>query len=318
MTTQGAQSPTTIYFNIDGCEGILEARHIAEALHIPFQPEDPSHFRQWSPISQRDMVRILSRGTSGASFILRRELPPGMLLVDVLLRSNLFPLQHLVQRRGSILDALFRISEGFYFGPHHLIMAALLYFEEKVHRKKLQRADTIPLLFPRLLCHILDHLGHPSEPHLERRHHCREHFTLDQWTQLDGSPIDCIPPAPAVPTTPSMPQATPTDPPATPPVPPAAPAPSEAPITIFATEFRAMIHLFKTLTATHNALFQQMRDIRAQQDPHTVIVRQIQQHLGLSPLHTDILGPSEPLVSAEETIPPQATQEAATEPSSPP
>ena len=60
-----------------------------------------------------------------------------MLLVDVLLRSNIFPLQHLVQRRGAILDALFKVSEGFYFGPHHLIMAALLYFEEKVHRKKL-------------------------------------------------------------------------------------------------------------------------------------------------------------------------------------
>ena len=47
------------------------------------------------------------------------------------------------------MEALFRISEGFFFGPHHLIMAALLYFEEKVHRKKLLRADAIPLLFPR-------------------------------------------------------------------------------------------------------------------------------------------------------------------------
>ena len=73
---------------------------------------------------------------------------------------------------------------GFYFGPHHLIIDALLYFEEKVHRKKLQRADAIPLLFPILLCHILEHMGYPTEPHLELRHHCREHFTLDQWTQL--------------------------------------------------------------------------------------------------------------------------------------
>ena len=83
------------------------------------------------------MVRILLRETSGDSFLLRKELPSGMLLVDVLLLSNIFPLQHSVQRRGPILDALFKISEGFYFGPHHLIMAALLYFEEKVHRKKL-------------------------------------------------------------------------------------------------------------------------------------------------------------------------------------
>ena len=50
------------------------------------------------------------------------------------------------------MDALFYISEGFYFGSHHLIMASLVHFKEKVHRKKLQRADTIPLLFLRLLC----------------------------------------------------------------------------------------------------------------------------------------------------------------------
>ena len=81
------------------------------------------------------MVHILSRGTSGDSFLLHKELPSGMLLVDVLLRSNIFPLQHLVQRRGAILDALFRIFEGFNFGPHHLIMVVLLHFEEKVHKK---------------------------------------------------------------------------------------------------------------------------------------------------------------------------------------
>ncbi|RVW32436.1 hypothetical protein CK203_099867 [Vitis vinifera] len=45
-------------------------------------------------------------------------------------------------------------------------MAALLYFEEKVHRKKLLRVDAIPLLFPRLLCQILEHLGYPAEPQL--------------------------------------------------------------------------------------------------------------------------------------------------------
>ena len=70
------------------------------------------------------MVRILSRGTSAQMTIFRRELPLGMLLVDVVLRANLFPLQDRVQRRGAILEALFRISEGCYFGPHHLIMAA--------------------------------------------------------------------------------------------------------------------------------------------------------------------------------------------------
>ena len=98
MTTQGAQSPTTIRFSIDGHQGILEDRHIAEALHIPFQPKDLTHLRQWSPISQRDIVCILSRWTFGDSFLLHKELPSGMLLVDVLLQSNIFPLQHSVQR----------------------------------------------------------------------------------------------------------------------------------------------------------------------------------------------------------------------------
>ena len=99
MTTRGVPSPTAIHFTIDGRHGIVEARHIVEALQIPFKPVDPSAFRQWSPVSQRDMVRILSRGTSSDLIILRKELPPGMLLVDVVLCSNLFPLQHSVQRR---------------------------------------------------------------------------------------------------------------------------------------------------------------------------------------------------------------------------
>ena len=78
----------------------------------------------------------------------------------------------MVQRRRAILEALFRISEGFYFGPHHLIMTVLLYFEEKVYIKKLLIAYVIPLLFLRFLCQILEHLGYPSKPQLERRRIC--------------------------------------------------------------------------------------------------------------------------------------------------
>ena len=130
------------------------------------------------------MVCILSKGTSTCSFLFRNELPPGMFLLDMVLHSNIFPLQHMVQRRGAILEALLRISEGFYFGPHYLIMTSLLYFEEKVHKNKLQRADVIPLLFPRLLCHILEHLSYSSEPQLECRRICREIFTLDKWNHM--------------------------------------------------------------------------------------------------------------------------------------
>ncbi|KAL6310809.1 hypothetical protein AAG906_017510 [Vitis piasezkii] len=138
--------------------------HIAEALRIPYEPARPKDYRVWAHPSQSDMVHILSRGTSTHPYLLRKELPPSMFFIDALLRHNIYPLQHIVQRRGALLEALFRILEGFFFGPHHLIMAALLYFEEKGHKKKLVRADAIPLLFPRLLCQILEHLGYLFEP----------------------------------------------------------------------------------------------------------------------------------------------------------
>ena len=146
------------------------------------------------------MVYILSKGTSTNLVLLWNELPPRMLLVDVVLYSNLFPLQHSVLRRKFILDALFRISKGFYFGPYHLIMASLIHFEDKVHKKKLQRVDTIPLLFSRLLCQILEYLGFPTEPWLERHRLCRERFTLDKWNQLVGySALPEVPPMVAPP-----------------------------------------------------------------------------------------------------------------------
>ena len=44
MTTHSVQSPTAIHFSIDGRQGILEARQVAEALHIPYEPVDPTDF----------------------------------------------------------------------------------------------------------------------------------------------------------------------------------------------------------------------------------------------------------------------------------
>ncbi|RVW68341.1 putative mitochondrial protein [Vitis vinifera] len=99
--------------------------------------------RAWANPTELEMVRTLSRGAANRSHLLRGELPPVMFLIDAFLRHNIYPLQHWTQRRGVLLEALYKMSEGFFFGPHHLIMAALLYFEEKVHKKKLQR-DCIP------------------------------------------------------------------------------------------------------------------------------------------------------------------------------
>ena len=44
MTTHGVPSPTAIHFSIDGRHGVLKARHIVEALQIPYKPKDLSVF----------------------------------------------------------------------------------------------------------------------------------------------------------------------------------------------------------------------------------------------------------------------------------
>ncbi|RVX02474.1 hypothetical protein CK203_031210 [Vitis vinifera] len=80
------------------------------------------------------MVRTLSRGAA-IDHILRGELPPIMFLIDAFL--------------------------------------PLLYFEEKVHKKKLQRADCIPSSFKAAMPNS-GALGYPSEPQLERKRICRE------------------------------------------------------------------------------------------------------------------------------------------------
>ena len=195
-----------------------------------------------------------------------------MFFINALLRHNIYPLQHWVQRRGFLLEALFRISEGFFFGPHNLIMAALLYFEEKVHRKKLLRADAIPLLFPRLLCQILEHLGYPSEPHHERKRICREIFTLKKWMNMTAYsadqgaptgaehpeqpeepqpveiPADMRAPTLAVPSTKPIPEVAPSAPLATPQTPPVIPSTSEPTssseprIAISMSEYRGLCH----------------------------------------------------------------------------
>ena len=51
-------------------------------------------------------------------------------------------------------------------------MTSLMHFEEKVHRKDLVKAESLPLLMPRLLCQVLEHMGFPAEPRIERRVRC--------------------------------------------------------------------------------------------------------------------------------------------------
>ena len=140
MTSRGVPSPLEIRFSIDGRSGVLRATDITAALGLPVVLENSTDYRQWPQPSQREMVRCLARDTTAGPILFRRKLPRQMLLVDHVLRTSLFPLQHYVQRRGAILEALYRISEGFWFSPSELVMTSLLNFEEKVHRKGLARA----------------------------------------------------------------------------------------------------------------------------------------------------------------------------------
>ena len=59
-------------------------------------------------------------------------------------------------------------------------MTSLMHFEEKVHRKGLARAESLPLLMPRLLCQVLEHLGFPEEPRIEMRVRCPQVLSLER------------------------------------------------------------------------------------------------------------------------------------------
>ena len=151
ITSRRDPNPTAIHFSIDGREGILRATDIAATFNLPVVLANSAEYRQWPHPSPREMVRLLSKDTTTRSILFRRQVPLSMLLIDHVLRSNNFPLQHLVQRRGAILDALYRISELFWFSLVELIMTSLFHFEDKDHRTNLSRVESIPFLFLRLL-----------------------------------------------------------------------------------------------------------------------------------------------------------------------
>ena len=169
MTSRGAAGPLELHFSIDDRRGVLRAADISAALGLRIPPANSEGYRDWAYPTQREMVRLLARDTTAGPVLFRRQLPPQMLLIDHLLRTSLFPLQHYVHRRGAILEALYRISEGYWFSPSELVMTSLMHFKEKVHRKGLVRAESLLLLMPRLLCHVLKYLGFPEEPRIERR-----------------------------------------------------------------------------------------------------------------------------------------------------
>ena len=180
MTSWGAPSPLELRFTIDDRLGVLRAADISAALGLQIPQANSEGYRDWAHPPQREMVRILAQDTTAGPVLFRRQLPPHMLRVDHLFRTSLFPLQHYVQRRGAILEALYRISEGYWFSPSELVMTSLMHFEDKVHRKGLVRAESLPLLMPRLLCQVLEHVGFPEEPRLEMRVRCPQELSMER------------------------------------------------------------------------------------------------------------------------------------------
>ena len=63
-------------------------------------------------------------------------------------------------------------------------MTVFLHFEEKVHRKDLTREEAIPLSIPRFLCHVLEHLGFPEEPCIDRRQSCPVILSLERTLSM--------------------------------------------------------------------------------------------------------------------------------------
>ena len=184
MTSRRVPHPTAIYFSIDGREGTLRSPEIIDTFNFLIVLANSADYRLWPHPSPREMVRLLSRDATTESIIFRRQLPLSMLLIDHILRFNLSPLQHIVQWRGAILEALYRISKAFWFNPVELFMTSLFHFEDKVHRRNLSRVESITLLFPRLLCQVLEHMGFPAEPRLERHRDCEAILTVDKWQLL--------------------------------------------------------------------------------------------------------------------------------------
>ena len=99
MTSRRDPNPTAIHFSIDGREGIFQATDIATTFNLLIVLTNSTEYRQWPHPPPWEMVCLLSKDMTIGSILFRRQLPPSMLLIDHVLRSSLFPLQHLVQRR---------------------------------------------------------------------------------------------------------------------------------------------------------------------------------------------------------------------------
>ena len=90
MTSKRVPHPSIIHFSIDGLEGTLQALDIAATFNLPVVLTNSAEYRQWPHPSPREMVNLLAKDTIAGFILFWRQLPPSMLLIDHVLRSNLF------------------------------------------------------------------------------------------------------------------------------------------------------------------------------------------------------------------------------------
>ncbi|KAL6347407.1 hypothetical protein AAG906_018617 [Vitis piasezkii] len=266
MTTRGLRNPTLIQFTIDGRQGAIGARHIAEALRIPYEPVIQADFREWSSFSQSDMVRILE----SPSKKLQRAMAS-----HYYFRGFSAILEHWLSRRARLerhrhgredfsLDKWHHLAA--YFAPQGApAMPAPPELPQDEQMPQVQQDEILTETIPPAP------VAHPSVHSPEPLH------STSPLTQ--GAP-------PVMPTTPAPPPS------------------SEPTVTVSLTEFRGLVHSLQTLSTAQDSLFQQMATIRAHQDQIIATRAQryhdpssIQQDLEYAtPLGHDRSAPSEPLV----------------------
>ena len=191
-------------------------------------------------------------------------------------------------------------------------MTALLHFEDKVHRKGLARAEGLPLLMPLLLSQVLEHLGFPEEPRIERRIRCPQVLSMERSLVMSISFLlqhqdqeevpdevakdpprgdDLIPEVEVDVKRSPVPDSSPPSPPP----PPSAPAPADTPgpsytaqhspehVHVSSRELATVMDVVCSLATTQASLDQRLaRAETTIEHCHTMLL-QIMSHLGLPP-----------------------------------
>ena len=191
-------------------------------------------------------------------------------------------------------------------------MTSLLHFEDKVHRKGLARAESLPLLMSRLLSQVLEHLGFPEEPRIKRRISYTQVLSTDQSLYMTISivlqqqdqedvadevaedPPRGADPVPEVEVEVERSPIPDLSPPSPPP-PPSAPAPADTVgpsytaqqspehIHISSRELAAFMDAVCGLATTQASLDQRMARAEATIEHSHAMLLQIMSHLGLPP-----------------------------------